>query len=189
MDKIALSIVALAQNQGQSNSFVVLLKEEEGKRQLPVVIGGFEAQAIAIAAEGVATNRPLTHDLLTNTLRSFNIELQEVIISDLKDGIFYSTLICQTLLGNLEKVDSRTSDALALAIRFGCPIFTYPGIMEEAGVVWEGQGSEEAPASAIRHKDLESLSLTQLKDQLESAIHSEDYERAANIRDELKKRK
>lgn len=186
MQKIHLQIVALVHNEAQPSSFVVLLKEEEGERRLPVVIGSFEAQAIASAAEGIKPNRPFTHDLFANTLRTFSIQLEEVLISELRSNVFYATLVCSTQDGMLYELDSRTSDALALAIRFGCPIYTYPPIMDEAGIIWEN--APEQPIVASK-RNLSSYSDEELEQMLEEALEEENYERAAMIRDELGRRK
>ncbi len=188
MDKIKLNIVALAHSENQQNSFIVVLKEEDGERRLPVVIGGFEAQAIALAAEGIKPNRPMTHDLLFNTLRSLNIELEEVAIVALRNGIFFASLNCTTLEGDRTVVDSRTSDALALAMRFQCPIYTNPDVMDEAGVLWKiDEGQTDVPVE-IASDQLDELPVTQLEKLLERALADEDYERAAEIRDEMKRR-
>ncbi len=190
MEKIALNVVALANSSTQPSSFVVVLKEEEGVRRLPVVIGGFEAQSIAIAVEGIKPARPLTHDLFRNTLDDLGVSLQEVVISDLKEGIFYGRLVCQQANGEPLEVDARTSDAIALAVRVGCPIYTYPTIMDQAGMVWEEEeGSSEAvTASPAKNAPLHTLSLTQLNALLQEELGKENYERAAEIRDEIKKR-
>jgi hypothetical protein len=191
MDKIALQVVALANSSSQPSSFVVVLKEEEGLRRLPVVIGGFEAQSIALAVEGIKPARPLTHDLFRNTLDDLGVRLQEVVISDLKEGIFYGTLICMQPDGEPLEVDARTSDAIALAVRFGCPIYTYPNIMDQAGMVWEEEGGEEGPVVKKSTEDIPiaNMSVDQLNQQLQEALGKEDYEKAAEIRDEIKKRK
>lgn len=193
MEKVELSISALAQSETQSNSFIVLLKEEEGKRRLPIVIGGFEAQAIALAIEGIQPNRPLTHDLFRNTLQQIGVDLKEIIISDLKQGIFFATLICQIADGSFVELDSRTSDALALAVRFSCPIYTYPFILDRAGVAWEPQFGEmpatQAEAAGPRPgQPLNSYSDEDLQKLLDKALGEENYERAAEIRDEMQRR-
>ena len=141
MKKQELNIIALANSESQPNSFVVILKEESGTRRLPVVIGGFEAQAIAIAIENIQPNRPLTHDLFKNTLVSIGVDLKEIVISDLKNNIFYATLIMEQADGTVVELDSRTSDAIALAIRFGCPIFAYEQILDKAGIELDEQTS------------------------------------------------
>lgn len=141
MTKIELDIVAISHSVSQSHNYAVVLSEINGNRRLPIVIGGFEAQAIAVAMERMAPNRPLTHDLFKNTLETFDVGLQEVIISNLLDGIFYARLICERN-GEIFEIDSRTSDAIALAVRFNCPIYTYEFIMESAGVVLDGEKEE-----------------------------------------------
>lgn len=186
MQKLPLHIVALVHNEAQPSSYIVLLKEEDGERRLPVVIGAFEAQAIASAAEGVKPNRPFTHDLLSNTLRTFSVQLEEVLISDLKDNVFYATLVCSSPDGKIYEIDSRTSDALALAIRFGCPIFTYRPIIDQAGIIWENAKEKALPASK---RGMGAYSEEELLDMLEEALEQEHYERAAEIRDEIARRK
>lgn len=194
MEKLELSIVALAQSETQSNSFIVLLKEEEGLRRLPIVIGGFEAQAIALAVEGIRPNRPLTHDLFRNTLQQVGVNLKEIVISDLKQGIFFATLICEVSDGRIVELDSRTSDALALAVRFSCPIYTYPSIMDKAGVDWDQEAGEPAqtekkPATRPKPgKPLSEYDDNELKQFLDMALSEENYERAAEIRDEMQRR-
>ena len=136
MKKIELEIVALSHSITQTHSYAVVLGEVNGLRRLPIVIGGFEAQAIAVALEKMQPSRPLTHDLMKNFMTGFNIELHEIIICDLQEGIFYSKLVCSSEKDTLE-IDSRTSDALALAVRFGCPIYTYENILDSAGILME----------------------------------------------------
>lgn len=189
MRKLPINIMALAQNDAQQGSYIVLLKEEGGNRRLPVVIGAFEAQAIAVAIEGVNPNRPLTHDLFKNTLEQIGIDLQEVVISDLRDGIFFATLMCIDINGDTIEIDSRTSDALALAVRFGCPIATYEFILEKAGVSWQGSKQEEPQPSPSKSTSLSSMTVSKLEELLEKALADENYERAAEIRDEINKRK
>lgn len=189
MKKIELDIIALSHSVTQSNNYAVVLGEQEGVRRLPIVIGGFEAQAIAVAMERMSPTRPLTHDLFKNTLNIFDIELQEIIINDLQDGVFYAKLICQHN-NNIIEVDSRTSDALALAVRFNCPVYTYEFILESAGVILEGdeETKQKVPKTTSPRKGLESYSIDTLNKMLEEAIHKEDYEKAAKIRDEISRR-
>ena len=146
MKKIELEIVALSHSITQTNSYAVVLGEVNGLRKLPIVIGGFEAQAIAVALERMKPTRPLTHDLMKNFMMAFNIDLHEVIISDLQEGIFYSKLLCSSESDTVE-IDSRTSDALALAVRFGCPIYIYENIFDVAGV--ENPETEEVPINQV----------------------------------------
>ncbi|MBK6948938.1 MAG: bifunctional nuclease family protein [Haliscomenobacter sp.] len=187
MNKIPLQIMALVHNEAQPSSYLVILKEEDGERRLPVVIGSFEAHAIAAAAEGAKGPRPLTHDLFANMLRTFSIQIEEVIISDLRNSVFYAVLVCSMPEGGIFELDSRTSDALALAIRFGCPISTYSPIMEEAGIFWENPS--EKGISGPQASSLSGHTEDELSQMLEEALEDEDYERAAAIRDELKQRK
>jgi bifunctional DNase/RNase len=204
MKKIELEIIALSHSVTQSHSFAVVLGEVDGTRRLPIVIGGFEAQAIAVALENMKPSRPLTHDLMKTVCDTFALELQYIYISKLLDGVFYSNLVFSNSIETCE-VDSRTSDALALAVRFECPIYVNENILEEAGV--EADASTEGiPAS---ESDLEkkieeltaavptppggssnfsSMSDEELNESLQHALEHEDYERAARIRDELNKR-
>ncbi len=197
MKKIELEIVALSHSITQTHSYAVVLGEVNGLRRLPIVIGGFEAQAIAVALENMHPSRPLTHDLMKNFMNAFGVELQEIIINDLQEGIFYSKLVCFTDNDTVE-IDSRTSDALALAVRFGCPIFTYDNILESAGIALEEGGTPkpkmeavgmEEPASSSDRSDLSSLNIEELNHLLNEVLEQEDYIRAIAIRDELKKRK
>lgn len=194
MKRIELDIVALSHSVTQSHNYAVVLGERRGQRRLPIVIGSFEAQAIAVAMERMVPNRPLTHDLFKNTLDTFNIELREVVINNLLDGIFYARLVC-VKNGEVFEIDSRTSDAIAMAVRFDCPIYTYDFILEAAGVVLEDQEEEEGavrtPASSqpiIDSSALETYSAESLQQRLQEVLEAEDYETAAKIRDELKRR-
>lgn len=192
MKKIELDIVALSHSVTQSHNYAVVLGEHNGSRRLPIVIGGFEAQAIAVAMERMTPNRPLTHDLFKNTLDIFQIGLKEVLINNLLDGIFYARLICERD-GEIIEIDSRTSDALAMAVRFNCPIFTYEFILETAGVVLE-EPEEGVPAprkTPVRksQSSLTSYSTEELGKMLEEVLGKEDYEQAAKIRDEINRRK
>lgn len=195
MEKIELNIVALSHSVTQSHNYAVVLGETKGKRRLPIVIGGFEAQAIAVAMENMTPNRPLTHDLFKNTLDGFNIEVKEIIISNLLDGIFYAKLVCEGSMGSVE-IDSRTSDAIAMAVRYSCPIYTYGFIMENAGVVLDEPQDGDSPLSGNDpapvvkgEDDYESYSMSALNKMLEDVLEDEDYEKAAKIRDEINKRK
>ena len=187
MRKVELKIVALANSEAQPNSFVVVLKEESGDRRLPVVIGAFEAQAIALALEKIPTNRPMTHDLFKNTLTTMGISLKEIVISNLQGGVFYATLICQKNDGTTFGLDSRTSDAIELAVRFECPIYAREFIMNEAGIVIDKSSSAEA-ALPEKKKELSTYSDPELGQLLEDALAQEDFERAARIRDEIQRR-
>jgi len=191
MKKIELEIVALSHSITQTHSYAVVLGEVNGLRRLPIVIGGFEAQAIAVALERMKPNRPLTHDLMKNFMMAFNVDLQEIIINDLQEGIFYSRLICTTENETVE-IDSRTSDAVALAVRFGCPIYTYENILESAGIVKEEEGGTKKVV--VTHEesggnDLQRMTMKELEDLLQDVLEKEDYIKAASIRDEINKRK
>lgn len=191
MKKIDLEIVALSHSVTQSHNYAVVLGEKIGNRRLPIVIGGFEAQAIAVAMERMIPNRPLTHDLFKNTLDTFDIELKEVVINNLLDGIFYAQLVCSRD-GNEFVIDSRTSDAIAMAVRFKSPIYTFDFIMEQAGVVLDETEDEGAtsiiPEESAKADSIENLSNTALNKLLNDVLEREDYEQAAKIRDEIKKR-
>lgn len=203
MKTVQLNIIGLTYSQSQSNAYALLLGEEEGPRRLPIVIGAFEAQSIAIALEKeLMPPRPLTHDLFTSIALSFNIYLKEVMIHKLKEGIFYSYLVCEQD-GEIKQIDSRTSDAVALALRFNCPIFTYESILDQAGIILEDETNEQQPPQletsvAIEEEttpetkpkkpNLSRLSETALNKRLNQALENEDYELAALIRDELNRR-
>ena len=194
MKKIELEIVALSHSITQTHSYAVVLGEVNGLRRLPIVIGGFEAQAIAVALERMQPSRPLTHDLMKNFMNAFNVELMEIVINDLQEGIFYSKLVCINEHDTIE-IDSRTSDALALAVRFGCPIYTFDNILESAGILMEdnnkkkGDVAVEQTVSTSSKENLQSLSLDELQTLLNEVLEQEDYLRAISIRDELNKRK
>ncbi|MEZ5013474.1 MAG: bifunctional nuclease family protein [Chitinophagales bacterium] len=208
MRKIELEIAGLSHTITQSQSYAVILSEVDGVRKLPIVIGAFEAQAIAVAIEKVVINRPLSHDLIKNIFTVFQINLKEVVIDNLQDGIFYSKLICEKD-GQEVEVDSRTSDALALAVRFSCPIFTYEFILDSAGTILtesgEKEGNDEEEDDDGLHREsgeeeivetspkaignFESMSLKELQEKLREYLEKEDYESAARIRDEMEKRK
>lgn len=202
MEKIKLEIVGLSYSQTQSGAYALVLGESEGKRRLPIIIGGFEAQAIAIELEKMAPSRPLTHDLFKSMAKQFDIAVNEVLIYNLVEGIFYAKIICSTPDREVE-LDARTSDAIALAVRFGCPIFTYEFILSSAGIllddesIRESQKSEEeelleeedVPAPKKTKEDIASMSTSDLEKKLNEAIANEEYERASRIRDELNNRK
>ncbi|OLY93018.1 hypothetical protein SAMN05444008_104121 [Cnuella takakiae] len=195
MKKIELEIVALSHSITQTHSYAVVLGEVNGLRRLPIVIGGFEAQAIAVALEKMQPSRPLTHDLMKNFMNAFNIELHEVVITDLQEGIFYSKLVCTSDNDTIE-IDSRTSDALALAVRFGCPVYTYENILDSAGILMEDtasarkrrEGGSAVEQSSGDKEDLKSLSLEALNKLLNEVLEQEDYIKAIAIRDEINSR-
>lgn len=198
MKKIELEIVALSHSITQTHSYAVVLGEMNGLRRLPIVIGGFEAQAIAVALEKMQPSRPLTHDLMKNFMNAFAVSLHEIIICDLQEGIFYSKLVCSTENDTVE-IDSRTSDAIALAVRFGCPIYTYENILENAGILMEDTASagkkkktkqevmveDDTPTGK---EDLKTMTLEDLNNLLNEVLDSEDYIRAIAIRDEINSR-
>lgn len=192
MKKIELEIVALSHSVSQSSNYAVILSDKNATRRLPIVIGSFEAQAIAVALERMVPNRPLTHDLFKNVLDTFQIKLREVIINNLLDGIFYAQLICERNGEQLE-IDSRSSDALALAARFRCPIYSYDFILDSAGIVVEKDddnldfSDDMNPAETVN--PLSSYSIEALAKLLEEVLEEENYERAAQIRDEIDRRK
>ena len=193
MKKIELEIVALSHSITQTHSYAVVLGEVNGLRRLPIVIGGFEAQAIAVALERMQPSRPLTHDLMKNFMHAFSVELMEIVINDLQEGIFYSKLVCVNERDTIE-IDSRTSDALALAVRFGCPIYTYENILENAGILMEDNGKKKKSEIAIEDtthgspEELSKLSIDELHQLLNEVLEQEDYIRAISIRDEINKR-
>jgi uncharacterized protein len=200
MKKIELEIVALSHSITQTHSYAVVLGEVNGLRRLPIVIGGFEAQAIAVALEKMQPSRPLTHDLVKNFMNAFAIDLHEIIICDLQEGIFYSKLVCSSEHDTIE-IDSRTSDALALAVRFGCPIYTYENILESAGILMEDTGTGSGKKKKAKqevvveeqgstgNEDLKTMTLEELDVLLNEVLESEDYIRAIAIRDEINTRK
>ncbi|OJV55886.1 MAG: hypothetical protein BGO31_17515 [Bacteroidetes bacterium 43-16] len=205
MNKIPLEIIALSSSVTQLQSYAVVLGEVGGLRRLPIVIGSFEAQSIAVALEQIKPSRPLTHDLMTNLMEAFNITLLEVVIYRLSEGIFYANLICDRN-GEILEIDSRTSDAVSLAIRNGCQIYTYEQILNEAAGVSEGTGTipeldaeeskeekpePEAPKTRKKKPSASTLShynVEELKDMMQKALDTEDYDLAIQIRDELKNR-
>jgi hypothetical protein len=197
MEKIQLKIIGMSYSQAQTGAYALILGEVNGDRRIPIVIGGFEAQAIAIELENMKPARPLTHDLFKNFATSFQIKLNEVIINKFQEGIFYSLLVCSDKGGNVIKIDSRTSDAVALGLRFGCPIYTYPEIINKAGVSMEEVEREETPPETDESEeisampeadDLRAYSISELKKMISEAIEKEDYEKASVIQKEINKR-
>ncbi|WP_040626429.1 bifunctional nuclease family protein [Mucilaginibacter paludis] len=197
MKKIKLDIVGLSYSQTQSGAYALVLGEVNGRRRLPIIIGSFEAQAIAIEIEKMTPSRPLTHDLFKSFALAYHINIQEIIIYNLVDGIFYSKLICSDGKKVIE-IDARTSDAIAMAVRFECPIHTYEFILSTAGIVIEGNDfvylenindPKEDNQVTTAGGGFTSLSTDELKTKLQEALSDEAYEKAAKIRDELNKRK
>jgi bifunctional DNase/RNase len=202
MQKVKLNIVGLTYSQTQSGAYALVMAEANGERRLPIIIGGFEAQSIAIALEkDVKPPRPLTHDLFKDFADHFHVSLQEVVIHKLQDGVFYALLVCNKD-GEVVELDARTSDAVALALRFRCPVYTYEDILKAAGIILDPdtkEGSEdtveetykaEEESSTPREDESRFSGLTedQLEKLLDDAVGNEDYEKAAAIRDELDKR-
>lgn len=200
MKKIKLEILGLSSSQSQASSFALVLGETEGNRRLPIIIGMFEAQAIAIEIEKIIPNRPMTHDLFRSFANNFHFTVEEIIISDLKEGVFFAKIVCSDGLKRIE-VDARPSDAIAIGLRFDSPIFTYETILAEAGIVLtdeaEDDDTETKPEKARAKKevaasrkgdDLKNFSVERLHELLKEAIEKEDYERAAKVRDEISKR-
>lgn len=188
--KVELEIIALSHSITQNNSYAVVLGERKGMRRMPVIIGPFEAQAIAAAMERMQPARPLTHDLLRSMCFEFSIELKEILISNLVEGVFHATLVCDRL-GETVNIDARTSDAIALAVRFECPIFVYDFIIDQAGIAMEENERKSVAAGSNekqRGSEYTRATLDKLHEMLQQAIEKEDYERAARIRDEINKR-
>ncbi|MEZ4720536.1 MAG: bifunctional nuclease family protein [Flavobacteriales bacterium] len=194
--KIKLEILGLSYSQTQTGAYALVLGESTGKRRLPIIIGNFEAQAIAIELEKMRPSRPLTHDIFKDFADAFEIKVTEVIIYNLVEGIFFAKLICVQKDRSQKEIDTRTSDAIALAVRFKCPIYTYENILASAGIVLEEEEFETEPAQIEQPKDeasentgLRGLSMSELEEELEKALSAEDYERATILRDEINKRK
>ncbi len=201
MEKIELEIVALSHSVTQTHSYAVVLGETNGLRRLPIVIGGFEAQAIAVALEKMQPSRPLTHDLFATFLSTFMIDLQEVVIYKLEEGVFFARLHCQSPEGEIIEIDSRTSDALALAVRANATIYTYENILEQAGLYLDqtaegdvtaqnpsGTATPKSKTSSSDDKNLKKLSLDELNALLQEVLEKEDYMKAISIRDEIQSR-
>jgi uncharacterized protein len=192
MEKVKLEIVGLSYSQTQSGAYALVLSEENGSRRLPIIIGGFEAQAIAIELEKMTPTRPLTHDLFKNFALSFDITVDEVIIYNLVEGVFYSKLVCSRN-GQTIEIDARTSDAIAIGVRFKCPVFTYESILSSAGIQLDDASDFDSPAEldeveVPEKQGVSSLSIEELEQQLNEALENEDYELASRLRDEINRR-
>lgn len=201
--KIKLEILGLSSSQSTTGSFALVLGETEGNRRLPIIIGMFEAQAIAIEIEKIIPNRPMTHDLFKSFASTFHFHVEEIVISDLKEGVFFAKIVCTDGLKKTE-IDARPSDAIAIGLRFDSPIYTYENILAEAGIVLTDEEEEEEReksetketkakvkkevSSSKKSEDYKNYSVEKLNELLKDAIEKEDYERAAKIRDELSKR-
>jgi uncharacterized protein len=199
MEKIRLAVMGLNHSQSHSGAYILVLGEEDGNRRLPIVIGAFEAQAIYVQLENFKYSRPLTHELFKRFADHFNITLKEVIIDQVKEGIFFAKLVCERE-GKESLIDSRTSDAVALAMRFNCPIFTDEKVMSTAGMVMDEKAllqqdddtdldeEDEEEETDPREGELSGLSIEELEEMLQKAVDNEDYEQASLIRDEINKR-
>lgn len=200
MDKIKLEILGLSSSQSQSGSFALVLGETTGSRRLPIIIGMFEAQAIAIEIEKIIPNRPMTHDLFKSFAHNFNFTVQEILISDLKEGVFFAKIVCSDGEKPTE-IDARPSDAIAIGLRFNVPIFTYEAVLSEAGIVLTDETDEDdddvkekSTQAAELKKDkplgeqLKDLPTDKLQTMLNEALSKEEYEKAAKIRDEINRR-
>lgn len=189
-----MEIIGMSYSQSQSGAYALILGEHGGARRLPIIIGGFEAQAIAVELEKMKPSRPLTHDLFKNFAEHYNIFIKEVIIDKFMEGVFFAKLVC-IQGGEESEIDARTSDAVALAIRFRCPIYTYEKIMSEAGIIMEDKADElmdedgNITVDDSEEGEFTSLSIKKLKELLQNAVQKEDYEKASRVRDEINKRK
>lgn len=197
MDKIKLEILGLSSSQSQSGSFALVLGETPGSRRLPIIIGMFEAQAIAIEIEKIIPNRPMTHDLFKSFAHNFNFTVQEILISDLKEGVFFAKIVCSDGEKSTE-IDARPSDAIAIGLRFNVPIFTYEAVLSEAGIVLTDESEDESeednkPLTKSKKdrpvgEELKDLPTDKLHTMLNESLSKEEYEKAAKIRDEINKR-
>ncbi|MBN2814522.1 MAG: bifunctional nuclease family protein [Bacteroidales bacterium] len=202
MNKVKLNVLGISYSQTQTGAYALVLAEENGRRRIPIIVGGFEAQAIAIQLEGLKPPRPLTHDLFLNFARTFNVDLLEVTVYKLEEGVFYSKLTCDNGQRIIE-IDARTSDAIALALRFKCPIYTNEEILKKAGIILDFEkesavqtaGDQPSATRQVKVQDttftdeLKHNNLQELKELLDEAISEEDYEKASLIRDEINRRK
>ena len=195
MDKIKLKIIGMSSSQSQMGAYALILGEVEGKRRLPIIIGGFEAQSIAIGIEKIKPTRPLTHDLFKNFAETFNITVEEVIIDKFYQGVFYAKLICFDGKSRKE-IDSRTSDAVAIATRYNCPIYTTEAILSAAGIIIEEESKDtekkkkfQSYETKIEKNEFANYTMNELKKLLSEAVEKEEYEKASLIRDEINKRK
>lgn len=191
MKKVKLNILGLSNSQNQTGAYALLLSEVDGERRLPIIIGAFEAQSIALQLENLIPPRPLTHDLFLDFSTSFKITVTEVNIHKLEEGVFFAELVC-VQDGNEIKIDARTSDAVALALRFKCPIFTTEKILNKAGIIMDldaNDKQEELTKQVPKKKQWTQYTLKVLNEKLNEAIESENYEKASEISEEIKKRK
>lgn len=197
MKKIELNILALSSSAEKTQTYAIILGEKHGTRKIPIVIGAFEAQAIVVSLDNIKPGRPLTHDLFYNFIQTFNIEVLEVIIYKFEESVFYAKLVCMKD-GAVTEIDARTSDSIALAVRIGCPIFTFENIIQATGSMMDGAShiipsilddSDEADDLTEEETSLSTLSVSELETLLDEALNNEDYDLAITIRDEINKRK
>lgn len=190
MEKVQVDILGLSTSPSSAGAYALILKESNGKRRLPIVIGAFEAQSIALELEGMKPPRPLTHDLLKNVIDTFAVSLNEVCINELRDGTFYAKLSIEGL-SDTQEIDSRPSDAIALAVRYGAPIFVQEEVLDEAGIVSDDESDTETEEKEILEKENPAKQFTsrleELQSSLQEAIEKEDYEKAAKLRDDIRK--
>lgn len=188
MEKVQVDILGLSTSPSSAGAYALILKETNGKRKLPIIIGAFEAQSIALELEGMKPPRPLTHDLMRNIIDTFAVSLNEVCINELRDGTFYAKLTIEGL-SDTQEVDSRPSDAIALAVRYGAPIFVGEEVLNEAGVLSEDEEETEEPSSMEEKAQVKKplTKLEHLQVSLKEAIEKEDYEKAAKLRDDIRK--
>lgn len=190
MQKIALEITGMSYSQSQSGAYALILGEKNGQRKLPIIIGTFEAQSIALGLEKMKPARPMTHDLLKNFADTYNISLKEVVINKFENGVFHAILICEAN-NEITEIDARTSDAVALAIRFECPIFAYETILEDAGIVLdqENDTTQSREQNAVKEDEFSEYLTDELEEMLQIAVQNEEYEKASKLRDEIRRRK
>lgn len=193
MNKVRVEIIGMTYSESSTGAYVLILGDKNSRRRLPIVIGSNEAQAIAIGIERQPNSRPLTHDLLLKFANTFNVKILEVVINRFRDGVFYAMLVCQQ--GNeMLMIDARPSDAIALAVRLGCEIYAYESVMQEAGIIMDDMEEEESASqdnlinNVQEEPDMDLLTLSELEELLQEAIDNEDYQKAAEIRDEIKGR-
>lgn len=190
MEKIQVDILGLSTSPSSAGAYALILKETNGKRKLPIIIGAFEAQSIALELEGMKPPRPLTHDLMKNIIDTFAVSLNEVYISELREGTFYAKLVIEGL-SDTQEIDSRPSDAIALAVRYGAPIYVQDEVLDEAGVVSDDEDDADSADAKKRSEENPAKQFTsrleQLQSSLKEAIEKEDYEKAAKLRDDIKK--